>query len=785
MVGSMQEQSTRPVPARNWSQGRALLATAWAALALAGCGGGSGSSGAGGGSPSPGVTAKPLVHVSVESAGAQCPKGGSRIESGLDRNSDGVLQGEEIMQTQFVCQDVQGPAAKLLLSTQAESAGAACPQGGMRVRAGQDANGNQKLDDSEVVITSYVCTEQLAPGTRYSLMSMEAEPAGLHCAAGGTRLSAGEDRNANGRLDADEVAFTRYACDTPPSAGSAASLVDIAVEPPGAVCPAGGSKVMTGLDANRNGVLDAQEVSKLHTLCNGTEGGKALSTRLVQTPVPAGAQCPAGGVRMDTGLDLNGNGVLDGSEVQSTAYVCSGASGNAGAGGQEGIGSLMAMEDVATAPGCTGAAVRITAGPDSNRNHLLDAAEVTSTRYLCQGARGNDGATGANGQDGQDGRNSLVRIDAEAAGANCPAGGNRVSSGLDLNRDSSLSGAEVSSVQYLCHGANGSNGLSARVLMSGEPAGAHCAAGGQRISVGLDADGDGALSAGEVQSTSYVCNGARGDDGLNSLSKVEAIGAGAACPQGGSQISSGLDSNRNGLLDAAEVSSIGYACHGATGATGATGPAGPAGPGAAVFTTAGSYVVPAGVHAVLIEGWGGGGAGGNAFNCRTTACAQVSTLAWGAGDAAGGGSGAYQRIYLAVSPGDTLAVSAGAGGVAASPGILNATTSPPPASGRGGDSKVVYQGTTVLLATGGAAGTHHLYSSDDGSEVFGVPGIGGSASFAAPALGLSWTQGQAASGTQGGGIPGTPGAGGNGFRLASETLATHGATGMLIILPLN
>jgi len=40
-------------------------------------------------------------------------------------------------------------------------------------------------------------------------------------------------------------------------------------------------------------------------------------------------------------------------------------------------------------------------------------------------------------------------------------------------------------------------------------------------------------------------------------------------------------------------------------------------------------------------------------------------------------------------------------------------------------------------------------------------------------------------GTQGGGIPGTPGAGGSGFRLAGELLASNGSSGMLIILPLN
>jgi hypothetical protein len=69
------------------------------------------------------------------------------------------------------------------------------------------------------------------------------------------------------------------------------------------------------------------------------------------------------------------------------------------------------------------------------------------------------------------------------------------------------------------NGTNGTNGFSSLTKTSAEPAGANCADGGQKVETGLDnGDGggtanDGILQAGEVDATSYVCNGAKGDTG--------------------------------------------------------------------------------------------------------------------------------------------------------------------------------------------------------------------------------------------------------------------------------
>jgi hypothetical protein len=64
-------------------------------------------------------------------------------------------------------------------------------------------------------------------------------------------------------------------------------------------------------------------------------------------------------------------------------------------------------------------------------------------------------------------------------------------------------------------GPSGRNGAPALAKSTNEPAGAQCAAGGVRVEVGADIDADGALAAGEVTSTFYVCNGANGEASCN------------------------------------------------------------------------------------------------------------------------------------------------------------------------------------------------------------------------------------------------------------------------------
>ena len=73
-------------------------------------------------------------------------------------------------------------------------------------------------------------------------------------------------------------------------------------------------------------------------------------------------------------------------------------------------------------------------------------------------------------------------------------------------RRASLAAALASALSLGCGAAGG--GAAGRSLSSAEPeaAGDHCPAGGQRILTGVDANGDGLLEASEVLRVAYVCN---------------------------------------------------------------------------------------------------------------------------------------------------------------------------------------------------------------------------------------------------------------------------------------
>lgn len=77
------------------------------------------------------------------------------------------------------------------------------------------------------------------------------------------------------------------------------------------------------------------------------------------------------------------------------------------------------------------------------------AAEPPSNQISDPGEKGDDG------RDGNDGLSSLVRVSEEPTGANCPAGGSVIETGLDLDRDGTLSDSEVEASSYVCRDETG------------------------------------------------------------------------------------------------------------------------------------------------------------------------------------------------------------------------------------------------------------------------------------------------------------------------------------------
>jgi len=102
------------------------------------------------------------------------------------------------------------------------------------------------------------------------------------------------------------------------------SLIDTADEPPGLNCAAGGLRVAIGLDSNKNGTLEQSEVQSTQFICNGINGTNSLVNTSNITP---GIDCSNGGIKLEVGVDIDRNGLLEPEEVQSITFICNGADG--------------------------------------------------------------------------------------------------------------------------------------------------------------------------------------------------------------------------------------------------------------------------------------------------------------------------------------------------------------------------------------------------------------------------------------------------------------------------
>jgi hypothetical protein len=222
-------------------------------------------------------------------------------------------------------------------------------------------------------------------------------------------------------------------------------------EPAGINCANAGRRIAAGLDTNRNNQLDTSEVTQSRYACNGSNGsdGATASKVLVKTDVePSGIQCVAGGFSIRVGLDTNANNLLDTGEVTSTDYVCNGLPG---ANGARGLSSLITTGSEAAGVNCAHGGTRFSTGLDINSNATLEATEVTSSSYACNGSPGSSGSNGTNGSSGSNGLISVMRISNELSGANCSTGGTRVDAGLDTNRSTALDNNEITSTAYVCN----------------------------------------------------------------------------------------------------------------------------------------------------------------------------------------------------------------------------------------------------------------------------------------------------------------------------------------------
>lgn len=269
----------------------------------------------------------------------------------------------------------------------------------------------------------------------------------------------------------------------------------------------------------------------------GSDGADGVDSLVTVSAEAAGPNCAEGGQRIDVGPDTDGDGVLSDAEIASTSYVC-----NGGGGGGTGSSTLVDVVDEAPGENCANGGQRIDVGVDDDEDGVLDAEEVDSTSYVCDGGVATP---------------SLVVTSDEPAGENCAEGGQRIDVGVDESGDGTLDADEIDSTTYVCNGASGTPVL---VATSDEPAGMNCPSGGQRVDVGVDDSGDGVLDVDEIDATSYVCNG------NNSLIEVSDEPPGMNCAAGGRRLDVGIDDDGDGTLQPGEIDDTVYLCDVAEGA---------------------------------------------------------------------------------------------------------------------------------------------------------------------------------------------------------------------------
>jgi hypothetical protein len=254
-----------------------------------------------------------LTRVSDEQTGSNCTDGGQKLDFGADSDADGLLASTEITATAYVCNGAASRGA-IVTNVPLVAGNVNCPAGGFALTVGVDRNQNGAVDGNEGV-TRFVCN--MSPPGSAADASVPG-PAGAD-GADGTNGTNGTD-GTNGFTTLIETDFR---------------------DGPGDDCGTAGWNVTTGLDRNRNGVLDVgddqqgQPSAVTRELCNGTDGFTTLTTVI---PFDDSSACPSGGVLVSFGLDLDRNDGLDPGEATSEVEICgpAGPAGDAGAPGDAG-----------------------------------------------------------------------------------------------------------------------------------------------------------------------------------------------------------------------------------------------------------------------------------------------------------------------------------------------------------------------------------------------------------------------------------------------------------------
>ena len=297
------------------------------------------------------------------------------------------------------------------------------------------------------------------------------------------------------------------------------------------LCPSGGIRVESGLDEDEDGVLSPEEVSQVQKLCNGMDG---VSTQIeTVTLEPGDPNCPNGGTTLTVWQDLDFDSIRTEEETESVQTICSGIDGI------DGLSTFTQLTTLAPDESCPAGGVLIEAGLDEDQDGLLIPEEIISSQVVCNGV---------------DAPYTQWLSEPYAPDETCPEGGIKMVAWQDVNDDAIYDpGLDLSVHEsILCHGAPGEAGFDALIrAIEIAPGSPECAAGGIQLDGGRDLNRNGSLEADEITMTQLLCNA---EDALPFLSQTVVLNPDPeGCPAGGTQLQLGPDNNLNGILDPEEI----------------------------------------------------------------------------------------------------------------------------------------------------------------------------------------------------------------------------------------
>jgi MYXO-CTERM domain-containing protein len=405
-----------------------------------------------------------------------------------------------------------------------EGPGLNCPYSGQLVISGTDLDDSDTLEPSEST-SRYVCNgaQGATPliTTDVILPSASPAPSNAECAiSGGIVLTIGFDADASGTLTGQEIDEMEFICNGLPGADgedgtdSLIEVFDLGTSVSDPCGLGGGIQIDVGQDADSSGDLNGSEVSQTRYVCNGLNTSHNI---LAETSEEApGSNCANGGVKIQTGTDLNDSLTLEDGEISGNQYVCAGEQGDPGEQGPRGAQGQQGVQGAEGVQGLQGV----------------------------EGEQGADGPEGDVGPAGPGGHNAALRKTIlEVGSTECPTGGAIIETGVDDNGNGLLNDNEVDDSQTICNGDDGEEQVFAfEPIEKGGECGDETT--GVSIRSGLDDGngngiaGDGILQSGEIDNERALCV-----EGANVTASDT-----SGCSAGGTGTSSGNHNNALWLL---------------------------------------------------------------------------------------------------------------------------------------------------------------------------------------------------------------------------------------------